>query len=196
MNKAVQTIWLEHMNIASVLACLRYLLGEIDKGAWAADFQLLSDIIDYMEDFPEKMHHPKEEDYILAALRRRKPDSGPLLDKVRDEHVKGTEMLAGLRGKLDLYESDPAAFPGFLEAARAYIEFERRHMVREERELLPLARRALRADDWRAIEAAFARNEDPLFGDKRRTQFETLFRHILELAPEPMGFGAGAPGRG
>ena len=185
MNKAVQTIWREHANMASVLACLRYLLGEIEKDAWAPDFQLLRDIIDYIEEFPEKMHHPKEEDYILVALARRRPESGTMLDKVREEHVKGAEMLADLRARLEAYESDPAAFDGFCAAARAYIDFERRHMAREERELLPLARRELSAEDWHEIETAFARNEDPLFGPRARRSSTNCSSTSSPLPPCP-----------
>ena len=61
-------------------------------------------------------------------------------------------------------------------------------MAREERELLPLALKLLRDEDWREIDAAFAANDDPLFGAQRRKEFEGLIHHILELAPTPLGF--------
>jgi hemerythrin-like domain-containing protein len=188
MTTAVQTIWLEHVNIAGVLACLRYLVAEIETGRWTPDFQLLSDILDYMEDFPEKMHHPKEESYICAALRRRKPDAAPLLEKIHEEHEKGAGMLVDLRARLEAYEDDPDAFAGFREACGEFIAFERHHMAREERELLPLAAQALLDQDWAEIDEAFEQNQDPLFGAARRKQFETLFQHILNQAPSPMGF--------
>lgn len=191
MSKAVQTIWLEHVNIGSVLACLRYLTDEIAAGRWQADYQLLSDILDYMEEFPDQMHHPKEEQYLLKALRARRPDSQSMLEKVHEEHVKGARMLADLRAKLHTFEDDPDENgDAFIDAARAYIAFERRHMALEEKELLPLAMRSLTGEDWQEIDAAFAANDDPLFGTVRREQFERLFQHILNLAPGPMGFGA------
>ncbi len=137
MTTAVQTIWLEHVNIASVLACLRYLVAEIEAGRWTPDFQLLSDILDYMEDFPEKVHHPKEESYICAALRRRKPNAAPMLERIYAEHGKGAGMLADLRARLEAYEDDPNAFAGFREACGAFIAFERQHMAHEEREPWP-----------------------------------------------------------
>jgi len=191
MSKAVQTIWLEHVNISSVLACLRYLSDEIAAGRWQPDFQLLSDILDYMAEFPDQMHHPKEEQYLLKALRARRPESEGMLEKVHEEHVEGARMLAELRTKLHAYEDDPQGnAEAFVQAAHAYVAFERRHMALEERELLPLAMRSLKREDWQSIDAAFADNEDPLFGTERRAQFERLFQHILDLAPGPMGFGA------
>ena len=98
-------------------------------------------------------------------------------------------MLADLHGRLDAYEADAARFGAFRDAARAYVDFERRHMAREDRELIPLALKALSEADWAEIEAAFARDDDPLFGTERRKEFDRLFWHILDFAPRPVGFG-------
>ena len=46
--------------------------------------------------------------------------------------------------------------------------------------------------DWARIDAAFAQDDDPLFGDSQEERFRALFRKILELAPAPMGFGEAA----
>jgi branched-chain amino acid transport system ATP-binding protein len=80
-----------------------------------------------------------------------------------------------------------APFRDFATRALDYVEFARRHMRCEERELMPLARKHLTAEDWAGIDAAFGRNEDPLFGAARRREFDELFRRITELAPMPMG---------
>lgn len=188
MPTAVQTIRLEHFNISSVLYSLRYLLEQVEKGRWAPDFELFSAILDYMERFPQVLHHPKEEDHLFAALQRRKPDIAGTLAKVHEEHVEGARLLKELRALLEVYQADSKAFARFKQAAEAYIAFERHHMAREERELLPLALKLLQAEDWREIDAAFARNDDPLFGRQRRKEFERLVHHILELAPSPLGF--------
>ncbi len=188
MTSAVQTIRLEHFNIASVLTCLDYLLREIEQGRWEADFELLSSVVEYLESYPEVYHHPKEEDYLFKALLRRRPESKYMLEKVHDEHVEGAQMLARLRGGLEAYRRDGGSFARFKQAATEYIGFERRHMVREERELLPLALKVLHDEDWAEIDEAFARNDDPLFGRSRRREFQRLVDHILELAPSPLGF--------
>ncbi len=188
MTTAVQTIRLEHFNISSVLYCLRYLLEEVEKGRWQPDFVLFSAILDYMECFPALLHHPKEEDYLFAAKQRRRPDVAGTLAKVHEEHLEGARRLDELHALLELYQADRKAFARFKRAAEDYIAFERRHMAREERELLPLALRVLEEEDWHAIDAAFARNDDPLFGARRRKEFEGLLHRILELAPTPLGF--------
>ena len=195
MPTAVQTIRLEHFNISSVLYCLRYLLEEVEKGRWAPDFELFSTILDYMERFPQVFHHPKEEDYLFAALRRRKPEIAGTLAKVHEEHLEGARKLKELRLLLKIYQADRGAFALFKEKAEYYIAFERRHMAREERELLPLALRVLQEEDWAAIDAAFVDNDDLLFGSERRKEFEGLIHQILALAPTPLGFQERQPVR-
>jgi hypothetical protein len=61
-------------------------------------------------------------------------------------------------------------------------------MRKEEDELLPLAEKRLKEDDWRAIGAAFSANADPIAGMRER-DFEALFTRIATLAPAPVGLG-------
>ena len=116
MSTAVQTIRLEHFNISSVLFCLRYLLEQVEKGLWTPDFELFAAILDYMERFPDALHHPKEEDYLFVALKRRKPDIAGVLAKVHDEHVEGGRKLKELRALLQRFQADSKAFSPFKEA--------------------------------------------------------------------------------
>ena len=190
MSTAVQTIRMEHFNIASVLTSFAHMLREIDAGRWKADHQLLSTVLDYMERYPEVYHHPKEEDYLFAAMLRRRPELADKLEMVHKEHVKGAQMLAELREAQIAYSVDPSKFETFKGLAEAYMAFERRHMQREERELLPLALKILTDEDWADINEAFGRNDDPLFGAERRQEFKALVDRILELAPSPLGFGS------
>ena len=51
-----------------------------------------------------------------------------------------------------------------------------------------LTLKILEPEDWAEIDAAFASNEDPLFGAQKRREFKDLVDWILELAPSPLGF--------
>ncbi len=195
MSRLLQTIRLEHYNILSVLACLRYLVREIEAGSWTPGFDLLYAVVDYIEAFPEACHHPKEETYIFTGLLRHRPECAPLVERLCDDHAKGVGLTQGLRGALDAYRDDAATFDAFKATVASYVEFQRDHMRTEERELLPLVMDALTPTDWARIDAAFAQDDDPLFGDSQEERFRALFRKILELAPAPMGFG-GSPRKG
>ena len=192
MSQLLQTIRLEHYNILSVLACLRYLVREIEAGSWTPGFDLLYAVVDYIEAFPEAVHHPKEETYIFTELLRRRPECAPLVERLCDEHAEGVGLTQGLRGALDAYRDDAATYDAFKATVASYVEFQREHMRTEERELLPLVLDALTAIDWARIDAAFALHKDPMFDDPQEDRFRALFRKILELAPAPMGFGNAA----
>ena len=191
MTDAVFIIGHEHANLATVLGHLRRVVTEIAEDGRAPDFALLDAIVDYVAGFPEVMHHPKEEHYLFPSLIRRKPDMALVLEMVHNEHVRGKEMLAHLRERLNAYRDDPAQFDSFRQAALDYAEFERRHMAREDQELLPLALKILHAEDWEPINAAFLSNADPLFGESRRREFDALFLEITTHGT-PDGHEAGA----
>jgi hypothetical protein len=69
-------------------------------------------------------------------------------------------------------------------------------MRREEQEVLPLAEKTLTGEDWQAIDAAFAANQDPVAGVRER-DMQALFTRIVNLAPEPVGLAESwrRPGR-
>jgi branched-chain amino acid transport system ATP-binding protein len=65
----------------------------------------------------------------------------------------------------------------------------RSHIRLEETTVIPAARKALNEQDWKTIDAAFLDNDDPLFGERVREEFESLKAQIVALAPEPVGLG-------
>ena len=54
---------------------------------------------------------------------------------------------------------------------------------------MPLAEEKLLPEDWERIDAAFADNQDPLFGDVPRAGFEDLYTTITTVVPAPYGVG-------
>jgi hemerythrin-like domain-containing protein len=187
MTEAINTIRLEHHRLASVLACFRYLIDELQSGRVLADLTVLFAILDYLEAFPDTFHHPKEERYLFAALRRRRPEAGDLIDRLCDQHAEGVELLTRLRSALADYRRDASSFGELRRLASAYVDFEYAHIKCEEQELLPQVLSALEDEDWAEIDAAFAQNDDPLFGRVRAEQFKKLYATILELVPDPEG---------
>ncbi len=190
MPTAVKIIKDEHRSIAAVLEGLVRLTAEIRCAQRKPDFTLLRAIVRYIEAFPERLHHPKEDAYIFARLRIRRPDVAPLLDALETEHVEGTARLGELHAALDRYEQvGPVAFPPFERNVASYADFHWAHMRKEEDEVLPLALKALVAADWREIDAAFESNDDPLVGIRATKASRELFRRIVNLAPPPIGVG-------
>jgi len=139
-------------------------------------------------DVPEKVHHPKEDEYLFPALRKRSADAAAILDDLQEEHRTGPAKLAALTATLDRYRATGAAgFPAFREAVDAYVDFQWQHMSKEERLVLPKAREVLTAEDRAAIDGAFAANDNPWEGPAG--EYKQLFTRIVSLAPDPIGVG-------
>jgi branched-chain amino acid transport system ATP-binding protein len=187
--KAIAIIQDEHRAITSVIEGLRHMLVEVAAGRIPVDHALLGAMFHYIETFPEKLHHPKEDHFLFARLRARRPDAALLLDGLEAEHEIGRERFAELKAKWERFRDDPAALAPFVEGVERYSHFHWLHMRKEEDEILPLAAKALSDEDWKAIDTAFLSNEDPIVGVPASKAFRELFRRIVAIAPPPWGVG-------
>jgi hemerythrin-like domain-containing protein len=187
--KAIAIIQDEHRAITAVVEGLRHVVAEIAAGRMNPDHALLGALFHYIEQFPERLHHPKEEDFLFVRLRVRRPDAAALLDSLHREHVIGRDRFEALRMLWERYRGDPAALPAFVDGVERYARFHWLHMRREEEEVLPLAAEALTPEDWDAIDAAFASNNDPVVGVPASKAFRELFRRLVAIMPPPLGVG-------
>lgn len=189
MRKAVRILRDEHRSISAVLQCLQQLTRLAQDPAIKPDFAVFRAMIYYIDNFPERLHHPKEDNYLFARLLRRSDAARALVSKLMAEHVEGARLVRELeRAMLAFEETWPRGAEDLAAAVNAYAEFHWAHMRCEEQELLPLAEAALMEEDWEAIEAAFAGNADPI-ADLRDQDFDKLFTRIVNIAPAPIGLG-------
>jgi hemerythrin-like domain-containing protein len=187
--KAIAIIEDEHRAITAVVEGLRHVVDEIAAGRMVPDHALLGALFQYIGEFPERLHHPKEDDYLFARLRARRPEAAPLLDGLHREHAIGRERFDELKAMWERYRADPAALPAFADGVARYSHFHWLHMRKEEEHVLPLAAEALTKEDWDAIDAAFASNNDPVVGVPASKAFRELFRHLVAIMPPPLGVG-------
>lgn len=185
---ALRIIKDEHQAIAAVLYSLRYLVRKAADGQLELDPRLLHAMLDYIVEFPERLHHPKENRYLFKALRLRHPQAGAVLDELVEEHARGEILIEELkRALLALEAAGPAGLNEFSRVVEKYSDFHWQHMRKEEDMVMPLAEKWLTPEDWVAIGEAFRENDNPLFGIRPREQFEKLLQRILRLAPPPLG---------
>jgi hemerythrin-like domain-containing protein len=192
MAEAVKVILREHGSIGSVLHGLRFLAQELRAARLAPDFALLRAMVHYIDAFPDRLHHPKEDRYLFPRLRSRTREADAILDRLEAQHARGTELTRELEAAIERYAAaGQAELEPFAALVEQFTRFYWNHMREEEEGILPIAQRVLSAADWREIDAAFAENEDPLAGTEGAHDFQALFRRIVMLAPAPIGLGAG-----
>jgi len=186
--KAIQKIRDEHRSISAVLHALKQLARDAQDARVKPDFAVFRAILHYIDQFPEELHHPKEDEFLFPRLEARAPQMKKVIDVLRAEHRQGEKLVRELERALVLFEDSwPEGAGEFLERVNDYADFHWKHMRKEEQEILPAAERAFTAADWKAIDEAFDANQDPIAGVKER-DFHALFSRIVSLAPAPVGF--------
>jgi branched-chain amino acid transport system ATP-binding protein len=192
MTLAIASIQKDHQRFNALLHCFDRVVADGEEGK-AVSLDLLHTMIDYIDSFLDRFHHPKEDEYLFRVLRGRKPEMEPVLNQMREDHYQGRRQLERVRAAVEAYDTEgKAALPGLRAALDEYIELERKHIGVEEREILPQARAVLTHDDWVEINEAFGANRDPLFSHSRQRRFELLFNTIEHRAPPPFGRGEAA----
>ena len=190
MKDAISILKSEHRSISAVLHGLKELARMAQDAKVRPRFQVLRSMLRYMDEYPERLHHPKENEHLFSRLVAREPGARLLVEELQAEHEEGARLIRELERALLFFEEGwPAGAREFQQAVDAYADFNWKHMRKEEQQLMPLAERALTAEDWKAINQAFAENRDPIAGLQER-DFEQLFSRIANLAPAPVGLGA------
>tara|TARA_R110001599_G_scaffold167526_1_gene357414 strand:- start:232 stop:819 length:588 start_codon:yes stop_codon:yes gene_type:complete len=191
-HESIRIIRDEHGALA---AMLRSLVMMVERGPGdAADqyFDVLRAMLFYIDEFPERLHHPKESELLFPKVARAAPQTGEAIAQLEKDHARGEGAVRELQHQLLAWEllgdSRRAAFET---AARSYVKFYLEHMHLEEKEILPAAEKSLDAQDWAELDAAFATNCDPLTGKYPRDPlYDRLFTRIVMIAPEPIGLGS------
>jgi hemerythrin-like domain-containing protein len=176
---AVATILDEHRSLAAVIHGLQAVVQ-----AAVPDFRLMRAMLYYIENFPEKLHHPKEEAYLFRLLRQRDKTSQALIGQLQVQHAEGAAAFVVLRQALAAWEAGSGGGTGaaFAQALDRFAHGQWQHMRSEEALLLPAAHGHLSSQDWAEIGAAFSGNGDPRFTDEDEASFDKLFAQLLNLA--------------
>ena len=190
MTEALQVISNEHRSMWQLTVVLEELCKQLGKPEEQLDAELFGLIFDYIEHYVERVHEPKEEAFLYRAVLNRSSEGNQMIAEFQREHAATPEAVARLRTHLKAVASDNReGFAAFQIAVEEYISMMRRHIMKEESDLFPLARKILTDVDWNEINTAFADTHDPLFGESTRAEFRALMSRIVNQAPEPIGFG-------
>ncbi|WP_395685529.1 hemerythrin domain-containing protein [Caenimonas koreensis] len=172
----------EHMYFGRLLALLQHEMDVFATGD-TPNYALMLDIIEYLRDYADQYHHPRE-DAVFAKVLVKYPDRRLPLARLQQEHRVIAHAGISLQRMLEELQSDAVLSRSEVEVAAAtYLVYYGNHIMREEEDILPLAAKALTAEDWSAAAAAAPGGEDPVFGKNPKARFHELRRRIaLEAA--------------
>lgn len=189
---ALQIIRDEHAALAAVLRSLLQMIEHVPDAQPERFFDVMRAMLFYIDEFPERLHHPKESDLLFPKIARRAPEMMPVIDRLEQDHMRGEGTVRELQHLLLAWELlGDARRTIFVNAMHRYVDFYLEHMRVEETEVLPAAQRLLDERDWAELDAAFASHVDPLTGTHPRDPiYDRLFTRIVMKAPAPIGVGS------
>jgi len=175
----------EHRALSAMLRSITLLLAEHRRRNTLPDFDALQAMLFYIDEFPEKLHHPKESRLLFPKLRGRDAHTDAVLDRLERDHARGEQAIRELEHALlgfrmmSATDQCEARRRDFEASMKQYVDFYLDHMHVEETEILPLAETMLDAGEWAELDAAFQMNRDPLAGHEADEAYRPLFRKIV-----------------
>ena len=186
--RAIGIIRDEHRSLAAVMHAWMHALAAARRSGTDADAALMRAIVRYVRQFPIELHHPKEEEQLFRRLRERTTSCHAELDELERQHERDHEFVGALERQVDVLAAAEGAARAqatlvLEEAVTGYARFLWEHLGREEGVILPAAQRFLLAEDWAAIDLAFATNRDPNFNGGADREYRQLLARIVNLVP-------------
>jgi hemerythrin-like domain-containing protein len=192
-ERAVSVLQNEHRSLLEVVALLERLLQDVARLDSEPDFVLLATAFYYIDEFPERVHHPKEERHIFDRLRRKTTALDPALDRLQSQHRESDTLASRAARALVRYQGGAPEGLGTLRAAvGAYSALLAEH-IRAEEQLLDCAGDYLTDGDWLSIAAGLEAQLDPLSDHSTSEEFRRLHGRILNMLPRKMRVGGASP---
>lgn len=190
-HRSLEIIRDEHASLAAMLQSMRMLVDRGPRQDQKQFFDVLRAMLFYIDEFPERRHHPKETELLFPRVVKALPEAGLAVARLDRDHEFTELAVRELQHQLLAWELlGETRRQAFVDGFGRYVNLYLAHMQLEEQEILPAAEQHLSEADWQALDAAFEQNCDPLTGKyKPDPVYEQLFSRIVRTAPAPIGLG-------
>ncbi|MBI4191986.1 MAG: hemerythrin domain-containing protein [Betaproteobacteria bacterium] len=186
-ESAIAIIKEEHRALGNVMHALHQMMQDVFTHRTEPDQALIAWMLYCIDIYPERCHHPKEDEYLFRLLRERTSSADAMLDELQAQHVRGAQMMAYLEQLFVHYLGGaPDGLRHFADAVKSYAVFLWDHMEQEENRALPLAEKYLRPGDWQVTDDAFRANQDPLGDAEVQQEFRRLRQRMINLPPRKL----------
>jgi hemerythrin-like domain-containing protein len=190
-HTSLQIIRDEHSSLAAMLQSMRMMVerGPADKPE--SFFDVMRAMLFYIDEFPERLHHPKESNLLFPRVAKAAPHVMGTVDRLERDHMHSERSVRDVQHLLLSWELlGESRHQMFTDAFKQYVDAYLEHMRLEEEVILPEAEKLLTEADWKELDAAFETNCDPLTGKyPPDPAYDRLFTRIVMRAPAPIGLG-------
>jgi hemerythrin-like domain-containing protein len=177
MNALLDRLAEDHRRLTHLMTLLEGLLDRFCAGD-EPDYELMCELMEYMIDYADQVHHPSE-DLIFERLLARPGQGHDVLRRLMLQHEalgqlnrRFKESLEGIVHE-EVLPRDEVEIQG-----RQLLAALRDHMRLEDEEAFPLAAEQLNDDEWAEILAQAPNVEDPVFGQADPERFRALYGQL------------------
>ena len=171
---ALQRLLEDHKVLCGVIEALEMRLPQISKRD-PDTLDLLANLIDYIAEYPDRVHHPREDRIIERLIDKGlTPSERIIVELTVAQHAELGAATARMQVDIDaLLSRQRDAGVQLDQDAKIYLAMQKEHMRREEQQLFPMAVRLFTPADWREIEAGEPEVPDPL-RESRLSRYASL----------------------
>ena len=181
MHKVLKKLYLDHAHFTQLMDIFE---GELDKYNSGGELTvgLITDLIDYVDDYMDNIHHPIEDQLYQIQLAR--SDNGrEALEKLLVQHQVITTLTKEFKLAFAGNAQDSGVSPDEVnQKGRDYIEQQRGHLKFEERDALPLLREELSDQDFDQAASALPDEEDPLMDSRLKERYPILAERLAQAS--------------
>jgi hemerythrin-like domain-containing protein len=178
--KIIDELVRDHRNMRILFDIIDEEMTAYRKGR-TPDYAVLGMIAEYILDYPNVIHHPKE-DLVFKHLAIRDPGAMASLGNLINEHKRLAELtrrFAVAMANTERHSESPRKWLSGL--ADDYLVANRAHMRLEEAYFFPRAMARLTQADWLEIAQSRNRDDDPVFGNNAAGAYHRLYERIVKL---------------
>ncbi|HEX2666986.1 MAG TPA: hemerythrin domain-containing protein [Gammaproteobacteria bacterium] len=168
-----------HRNMERVLTLIRLQVDTLREGQDPEAYQLLTNAVGYMRNYPGVIHHPVE-DLIFGKLMTHVPAARTVCARLHEQHMSFRRReVTLLRRILSAQSGDAESCRQVKKLGAAYCTEHANHIRSEEVEVFPQAVRYLSMADWEEIGDQSRTMIDPLLERNDLRQFDNLYDYLM-----------------
>lgn len=103
-RSAIQVILNEHRQLSGIIEGMQRFTHLMETGSKVPGPMVFRAMHYYIREYPEQVHHPKEDRYLFARLRARTDDFDNVLAKLEAQPAEGDARVRDLEHALTRYE--------------------------------------------------------------------------------------------
>jgi len=168
----------EHRHMAKVMHLLAEQLEAIEGGE-LVDTHVVYEIMDYMVNWPDQFHHPRE-DLIYARVAELDGSAADEVDTLQRDHDQTARRGKSVLQDISRWREGVLSGAQVVESGRAYIDHIYEHMHLEEKVVFPHIESILTIEDWRELaeDDHLQAVGDSIFGPQIQREFRNMTRKL------------------